>query len=172
MTKLKTDASHFYIRADWRRVACEPPTRKRSVWILRISQSCVVTAGKRLFGVEYRLLRPIVREAFSEAPAMTNTPDRDSRPEGSQTQSHYPSFSLVGLGASAGGIKAFQTFFDNMPPDSGMAFVVVMHLAPDYESNLMPVLQQRTRMPVQQVTETTTVVPNHVYVIPPNKHLS
>src|SRR5579862_6525110 len=103
---------------------------------------------------------------------MTNISDRDPRSEVSQAQSHCPPFSLVGLGASAGGIRALQTFFEKMPHDSCMAVVVVMHLAPDYESNLTQILQQRTRMPVHQITEATTVVPNHVYVIPPNKHLS
>src|SRR5690349_8507675 len=53
-------------------------------------------------------------------------------------------FPLVGLGASAGGVKALQTFFEGMPSDSGMAFVVVMHLSPDHASALAQVLQQRT----------------------------
>ena len=81
-------------------------------------------------------------------------------------------FPVVGIGASAGGIKPLQAFFEQMPADSGMAFVVVMHLSPDYESNLAQILQQRTRMPVTQVTESVPVEANHVYVIPPNRHLS
>lgn len=52
-----------------------------------------------------------------------------------------------------------------------MAFVVIMHLSPDFESNLASILQQRTTMPVLQVAETTQVLPNHVYVIPPSRHL-
>src|SRR4051812_48370582 len=81
-------------------------------------------------------------------------------------------FPLVGIGASAGGVQALQTFFAGMPTDIGMAFVVVMHLSPDHESNLTQILQQRTAMPVVQVTEAVEVAPNHVYVIPPNKHLT
>ncbi len=81
------------------------------------------------------------------------------------------SFPLVGLGASAGGIQALQAFFDNMPDQSGMAFVVIMHLSPDHESSLAQILQNRTLMPVVQVMETVEVAPNHVYVIPPSKHL-
>lgn len=80
-------------------------------------------------------------------------------------------FPLVGLGASAGGIRALQTFFEQMPAESGMAFVVIMHLSPDYESNLAQILQNRTAMPVVQVTEPIAVAPNRVYVIPPSKHL-
>jgi two-component system CheB/CheR fusion protein len=81
-------------------------------------------------------------------------------------------FTVVGIGASAGGLKPLQTFFDHMPSDSGMAFVVVMHLAPDYESNLAQILQHHTGMPVNQVIEPVTVQPNQVYVIPPNHHLT
>ncbi len=83
-----------------------------------------------------------------------------------------PVFPLVGLGASAGGIKALQTFFDALPSDSGMAFVVIMHLAPDHVSNLASIVQHRTSMPVLQVVEPTPVQPDHVYVIPPTKHLT
>jgi two-component system, chemotaxis family, CheB/CheR fusion protein len=103
---------------------------------------------------------------------MNNTPNTESSAPSVQPEPPYPTFPLVGLGASAGGIQALQTFFDNMPDQTGMAFVVIMHLSPDYESNLARILQNRTRMPVVQATEPTKVIPNHVYVIPPSKHLS
>jgi two-component system CheB/CheR fusion protein len=80
-------------------------------------------------------------------------------------------FSVVGIGASAGGIKALKQFFGNLPADSGMAYVVILHLSQQHESNLPAILQQQTTMPVTQVTETVKVKPNHVYVIPPAKHL-
>ncbi len=79
---------------------------------------------------------------------------------------------VVGLGASAGGVSALQEFFEQMPADSGLAFVVVMHLSPDFESSLAEVLQQTTAMPVVQVSSQVKVEANHVYVIPPNKHLT
>jgi Methylase of chemotaxis methyl-accepting proteins len=82
------------------------------------------------------------------------------------------SFITVGLGASAGGISALKKFFAAMPPDSGMAFVVILHLSPKFESNLAAILQNETRMPVTQVNETVEVKPNHVYVIPPNQNLA
>ena len=65
-----------------------------------------------------------------------------------------------------------QQFFADMNPESGLAFVVVMHLSPEHESQLPSVLQQKTKMPVMQVTESVKVRPNHVYVIPPNHQLT
>jgi two-component system CheB/CheR fusion protein len=81
-------------------------------------------------------------------------------------------FLVVGLGASAGGIKAFKEFFTHMPPRSGMAYVVILHLSPEHESHLAEVLQVSTEMPVTQVSEAVRIEPNHVYVIPPNKSLA
>jgi two-component system CheB/CheR fusion protein len=81
-------------------------------------------------------------------------------------------FLIVGLGASAGGIRAFKEFFTHVPPDSGIAFVAVLHMAPEYESHLAEVLQVSTAMPVTPVTERVRVEPNHVYVISPNQSLT
>jgi two-component system, chemotaxis family, CheB/CheR fusion protein len=78
---------------------------------------------------------------------------------------------VVGLGASAGGIHALQEFFRHVPPDSGVAYVVVLHLSPDYESKLAEVLQQASKIPVTRVEEKTEVKPDHVYVLSPNQHL-
>src|SRR3954451_14551460 len=69
---------------------------------------------------------------------------------------------VIGIGASAGGIAPLQQFFGDMKPDTGLAFVVVMHLSPEFESNLAAVLQQKTAMPVIQVTEPVKVKPDHV----------
>src|SRR5512140_1911544 len=79
---------------------------------------------------------------------------------------------VVGLGASAGGIAPLQEFFSGIDPESGLAFVVVVHLSPEHESQLPSVLQQKTKMPVLQVTKSVHVRPNHVYVIPPNHQLT
>jgi two-component system CheB/CheR fusion protein len=72
------------------------------------------------------------------------------------------------MGASAGGLAAFETFFTRMSPDSGMAFVLVQHLASDHTSLLPSLLARYTQMPVQQATATLPVEPNHVYIIPPD----
>jgi two-component system, chemotaxis family, CheB/CheR fusion protein len=79
------------------------------------------------------------------------------------------SFPIVGIGASAGGLAAFEAFFSGMPADvdPGMAFVVVQHLAPDHNSILTALLQRCTRMKVYEVEDGVTVQKNCVYVIPP-----
>ena len=81
-------------------------------------------------------------------------------------------FLVVGIGASAGGIQALKEFFENVPADSGIAYVVILHLSPDHDSQLAQVLQAVTPIPVSQVLEKTKIEPNHAYVIPPNQHLT
>jgi len=81
-------------------------------------------------------------------------------------------FPVVGIGASAGGLEAFEAFFKAMPHDSGMAFVLVAHLDPTHVSILPELLQKRTKMAVFQAADGMRVEPNSVYVIPPNKALS
>ncbi|QEI08644.1 PAS domain S-box protein [Pigmentiphaga aceris] len=76
-------------------------------------------------------------------------------------------FPVVGIGASAGGLTALRSFFEHMPADCGMAFVVIMHLSPKHESSVDRILQQVTAMPVMQVIEPVPVEKNHIYVIPP-----
>jgi Chemotaxis response regulator containing a CheY-like receiver domain and a methylesterase domain len=81
-------------------------------------------------------------------------------------------FLVVGIGASAGGIGALKTFFENVKADSGNAYVVILHLSPDYDSQLATVLQHVSQIPVEQVKDKRTdVKPDHVYVIPPNRGL-
>ena len=81
-------------------------------------------------------------------------------------------FPIVGIGASAGGLEAFEQFLRNMPPDSGMAFVLVQHLDPTHKDIMAELLQRVTKMKVFQVKDETKVEPNCVYVIPPNKDMS
>jgi two-component system CheB/CheR fusion protein len=81
-------------------------------------------------------------------------------------------FPVVGIGASAGGLHALVRFFENLPANNGMAFVIVLHLSPKHPSSADSVLQRATVMPVMQVTSTTKIEQNHVYVIAPNQQLS
>jgi two-component system, chemotaxis family, CheB/CheR fusion protein len=81
-------------------------------------------------------------------------------------------FPVVAIGASAGGLVALEAFFRNMPSDSGMAFVVAMHLSAEHESQLAQILARYTVMPVIQVSSDTEVLANHVYVIAPRKQFS
>src|SRR5882757_9733 len=84
----------------------------------------------------------------------------------------YHELPVVGLGGSAGSITELQKFFGAMPPTSGMAFVVVVHLSPEHESMLAELIQHMTSMPVRQVVKDVRLKANHVYVIAPGKHLT
>ena len=81
-------------------------------------------------------------------------------------------FLIVGIGASAGGIQALRSFFQHVPVDSGIAYVVILHLSPDHDSQLAQVLQAVTEIPVEQVTQKVKIEPDHIYVVPPNQHLT
>ena len=78
---------------------------------------------------------------------------------------------IVGIGASAGGIKALQAFFEALPDEPNAAFVVVVHLDPGFRSQLADILAARTAMPVTQVDQTAKLENNCVYVIAPNRRL-
>ena len=80
--------------------------------------------------------------------------------------------SIVGVGASAGGLEAFEQFFRACPADSGMAFVLVPHLDPGHVSLLTEIIQRVTAMPVLEAVDQLEVEPNHVYVIPPNRNMA
>ncbi|MDY7027600.1 MAG: chemotaxis protein CheB, partial [Spirochaetota bacterium] len=84
------------------------------------------------------------------------------------------SFPIVGIGASAGGLAAFEAFFSGMPADSepGMAFVLVQHLAPDHKSMLKDLIKRYTRMQVFEVEDGMSVRPNCAYIIPPGHDMS
>ncbi|MFZ4513408.1 MAG: chemotaxis protein CheB [Geothrix sp.] len=84
------------------------------------------------------------------------------------------SFPVVGIGASAGGLAAFEAFFAGMPADQepGMAFVLVQHLAPDHKSILTELVKRYTRMEVFEVEDGVRVRPNCAYIIPPNRDMA
>src|SRR5439155_7577229 len=88
-----------------------------------------------------------------------------------EAQANHP-FSVVGVGASAGGLEAFTELLEALPSTPEMAFILVVHLEPHRESHLAEVLGRVTPMPVRQVTEGMAVEPNHVYLIPPNTNLA
>ncbi|MGH8684946.1 MAG: chemotaxis protein CheB, partial [Nitrosospira sp.] len=80
-------------------------------------------------------------------------------------------FPIVGIGASAGGVEALQRLFKSLQPARGIAYVVVIHLAPAHPSHLADILAKSTPMPVVQVLGDIAVEPDHVYIIPPNHYL-
>jgi two-component system, chemotaxis family, CheB/CheR fusion protein len=79
---------------------------------------------------------------------------------------------IVGLGASAGGMQPLKEFFEAMPADKDLAFVVIQHLDPQHESHMAAILARYTKMKVSQAEDNLLVEPNCVYTIPPNKFLS
>lgn len=81
-------------------------------------------------------------------------------------------FPIIGLGASAGGLEALESFLTNVPENSGMAYVVIQHLDPTQKGMLPELLQRVSKMEVFQAKDKLRVRPNCVYVIPPNKSMS
>ncbi len=79
---------------------------------------------------------------------------------------------VVALGASAGGLEALERFFANVSPDTGMAFVVVQHLSPDFRSLMDEILSRRTTMPVRVAEDGTELAPNTVLLNPPKKTMT
>ena len=109
------------------------------------------------------------RAAAATVPASGDAPVENVGLEGSAP----PTFSIVGVGASAGGLEAFSQLLRHIDPRlCGMALVLIQHLDPTHTSFLREALVKTTKMPVHQAEDGTRVEVNHVYVIPPNTNLS
>lgn len=79
---------------------------------------------------------------------------------------------IIGIGASAGGLEALQQFFQHMPSNSGLSFVVVQHLSPDYRSLMADILGKHTEMKVMQAENEMSIHKNTVYLIPPKNNMT
>ncbi|PRQ10104.1 chemotaxis protein CheB [Enhygromyxa salina] len=88
------------------------------------------------------------------------------------TEPPVTNFMVVGLGASAGGLQALTTFFKHLPPDTGLAFVVVTHQHPGHVSLMPEILSKHTKLPVVEAVDGMLVEPNHVYLSPPGGRLA
>jgi two-component system CheB/CheR fusion protein len=110
--------------------------------------------------------KPVAYEKGTKPPEHSGTA-LDSQPKTGKTVDAFP---IVGIGASAGGIPAFEAFFSSMPIDADpdMAFVLVLHLDPNRKSILADLIQRYTRMQVFEVKYGMEVLVNCVYIIPPN----
>ena len=95
------------------------------------------------------------------------TVKKSSKPGGKEDP-----MTIVAIGASAGGLNALKELFSHVPGNTGYAYVVIVHLSPQHKSALPEILQSSAKMPVEQVTKTIQMKPDHVYVIPPNSHLN
>jgi two-component system CheB/CheR fusion protein len=78
---------------------------------------------------------------------------------------------IVGIGASAGGLEALEQLFDALPPDTGMAFIVVQHLSPDFRSLMDELIARHSEMPVVIAEDNMPVCANHIYLMPPRKQM-
>ena len=110
---------------------------------------------------------PVASEKLPPEQALTKQVEAPAEPEST-------SFPIVGIGASAGGLTAFEAFFSTMPADSGpgMAFVLVQHLARDHKSILSDLIRRYTSMEVFDVEDGMKIRPNCVYIIPPNRDMA
>jgi signal transduction histidine kinase len=98
-------------------------------------------------------------------------PQEETENTNHQSSNQGARLPIVGMGASAGGLAALQAFFEALPPNTGMAFVVVTHMDPERESLLPELLQNHTEMKIHQVLEEVAIEPNHIYVLPPNRRI-
>jgi two-component system CheB/CheR fusion protein len=112
-------------------------------------------------------LAPLSAYGMCQSPAWAgaSTPNSAMNAETAPTR-------VVGLGASAGGLEALTRFLANVPPASGLAYIVVQHLDPTHKAMLTELLQRSTAMPVHEATGSTRVIPDTVYVIPPSTDLT
>jgi two-component system CheB/CheR fusion protein len=81
------------------------------------------------------------------------------------------SFPIVGIGGSAGSFPSFEKFFTHLPVDSGMAFVLILHLDPQHKGQISTLISNYTAMPVIEAVDGMEIEPNKVYIIPPNKDM-
>ncbi|MEL7242384.1 MAG: chemotaxis protein CheB [Cyanobacteria bacterium J06573_2] len=93
--------------------------------------------------------------------------DENQREKTNENQNFF----VVGIGASAGGLRALEEFFENMPADSGAAFVVIQHLSPDFKSLMKELLERYTKMEVYRVEDGMELKPNCIHLIPPGTNL-
>lgn len=92
--------------------------------------------------------------------------------EATEHQSPALMYPVVGFGASAGGLQAFRQVLENLNPQTGMAFVLVTHLAPDQKSFMSEIVERYTEMPVHHVEDGQRPLPNNIYVLLPNQSLT
>jgi two-component system CheB/CheR fusion protein len=105
----------------------------------------------------------------SQQPSKQNQPNQAEELDENLASDRFP---VVGIGASAGGLEAFRHLLSHLPTDTGMAFVLIQHLAPDHKSLLREILARETAMLTIEVANNMAVEPNCVYVIPPNTRMT
>ncbi|MFZ4539888.1 chemotaxis protein CheB [Propionivibrio sp.] len=111
-------------------------------------------------------------ESNEDQPRSEATPELSAAADAAPESAPAARFPIVGIGASAGGLEAFEQFFRALPADSGLAYVLIPHLDPSHASILTEILQRSTTMPVHEAQDQMAVNPDHVYIIPPNRDMA
>lgn len=112
-----------------------------------------------------RLSRKAKNRSPAERPPQAGQGTAEPAPRATPREQSFP---VVGIGASAGGLEAFSQVLDHLPASTGLAFVLVQHLAPKHASALAGLLSRHSKSPAVEVQDGMVIAPNHVYVIPPN----
>src|SRR5262245_4301218 len=112
--------------------------------------------------------KPSGQSATREKASRPRQEHANPAPEGDEPLFSHDGPTVVGIGASAGGLEAFTQVLEALPDDADLALVLVQHLAPQHESALPALLGAKSRLPVKQVADGMQVEAGHVYVIPPN----
>lgn len=172
--------------ADWNKSLFTGGTDKNCICVLPMERECALANRPNL--AQLVLVKPeratMKRKNAEHAKpekisSMVDGPEKQARPAGSGLSQRglvndSTLFPIVGIGASAGGLAAFEAFFSAMPADAkpGMAFVLVQHLAPDHKSLLTDIIRRYTSMQVFEVEDGMVVEPNRVYIIPPGHDMA
>jgi two-component system CheB/CheR fusion protein len=124
-------------------------------------------------GVDHLLPDLTASEQDDESPSIADCEDEAESPptEEGADESQAPSFPIVGVGASAGGLESLERMFRVMPVETGMAFVVIQHLSPDFKSLMDELLARYTEIPIFRAEDGMPVRPNSIYLIPPKKEM-
>ena len=99
------------------------------------------------------------------------TKDLPQKPKINPNDKPVHPFTVVAIGASAGGLEAITQLLQNLSPTTGMAYIYVQHLSPDHKSMLTPILSKVTSMKVQDIDDMEKIEPNNFYIIPHNKQI-
>jgi two-component system, chemotaxis family, CheB/CheR fusion protein len=97
--------------------------------------------------------------------------DDDTQPDSKLDKPRTTESRVVGIGASAGGLESLERLFSVIPTDTGMAFVVVQHLSPDFRSVMDELIARRSDMPVHLAEDGMAVLPDHIYLMPARKEM-
>jgi chemotaxis response regulator CheB len=109
--------------------------------------------------------------ATEQAPRKTSATKIQKKEKEKKKANGKESFPVVGIGASAGGLEALEKFFQNMPPNPRMAFIVISHLDPSHTSMMPSLLQKHSSLKVVEVEDGMKIATNYVYVIPPDRDM-